>query len=610
MRHGQIGRVLLLLSFLATAGFALAQPPAQVPNTAKQIDEPDDKTKGDAEEERERLIAEPLSPSAREQPAARDGIDRLYGYHVERGTLDKLVDEYTTRTKKDAKDGVAWMILGLIESQRGRDAAAVAAFQQAETNLPENAMASYYLGQSLILIGQADAAAEAFERAIERKPTRNDLLEAFQALGRVYQRSQQTAKALEVWNRLEKLYPDDARVQEQIASTLVEEGQFEQALPRLVKLADQADDKYRQTSLRIEAADLKVKLKKSTEAIADFEKLLGELNPESWLHRDVRRRIEEVFLRNDDLAGLAKYYEKWLQKNTTDVDAIARLAKTLASQGRAAEARDWLSKGVAVAPNNRALRQALIDQFVFEQNFAAAAQQYEAMDKADPNNPDTLRDWGKLIMRDVGKPEADRRVAASAIWRRLLEKKPKDPVVASQTADLMHRRRRRGCHCPIQEGDRIRPNAAQYREYLGEYYHSLKHPEEALATWRPIAEGANRTSKNLARLAEVFAGFGYRKEAAAAMADAISLEKDDFGMIATYAELLHLEGNNEEALKQLGNAAKLSSNEEETEQILLAQIKIFQATESVSKHIDELQAELDAGKDVPGRSLAATVALL
>ena len=55
-------------------------------------------------------------------------------------------------------------------------------------------------------------------------------------------------------------------------------------------------------------------------------------------------------------------------------------------------------------------------------------------------------------------------------------------------------------------------------------------------TWRPIAEGANRTSKNLARLAEVFAGFGYRKEAIIAMADAISLDKDDFGLLMTYAE--------------------------------------------------------------------------
>jgi tetratricopeptide (TPR) repeat protein len=600
MRHGRIERWFYFLSFLVAASLAVAQTQKPGDKPPAKADETDDaKDKADAEEEKERGIAERFRKVLETNPRRGTALDRLYGYHVERGTLDKLVAEYVDRTRKDPKDGTSWMIVGLIESQRGRDAAAVAAFRQAEANLPDNAMPSYYLGQSLILVGQPEKAAEAFETAIARKPNRADLLDAFQALGRVYQRSQRTEKALEVWNRLEKLYPDDARVQEQIATTLVEEGQFDQALPRLIKLADQAEDKYRQTSLRMDAADLKVKLKKTPEAIADFEKLLGELNPESWLYRDVRRRIEETFLRNDDLAGLVKYYEGWLEKNKTDIDAIARLAKTLASQGRAPEARDWLSKGVAVAPNHRALRQALIDQYVFEQNFTAAAAQYEAMDKADPNNPDTLREWGKMIMRDTGKPEAERRAAASAIWRRLLEKKPNDPVVASQTADLM---RAAGAVddaiALYKKAIELAPNAAQYREYLGEYYHSLKRGDDALATWRPIAEGPNRTSKNLARLAEVFAGFGYRKEAAAAMGEAISLEKDDFSMLMIHAELLHQENNNSEALKQIATASKLVSNAEEAEQVLVAQIKIWQATEALGAQIDALQAELDAGKEV------------
>ena len=112
------------------------------------------------------------------------------------------------------------------------------------------------------------------------------------------------------------------------------------------------------------------------------------------------------------------------------------------------------------------------------------------MDKADPNNPDTLRDWGKLIMRDVSKSEAERRVAASAIWKRLLDKKPKDPVVASQTADLMRTAGAVDDSIALyKKAIESAPDAAQYREYLGEYYHSLKRPEEALATWRPIAEG-------------------------------------------------------------------------------------------------------------------------
>jgi hypothetical protein len=31
------------------------------------------------------------------------------------------------------------------------------------------------------------------------------------------------------------------------------------------------------------------------------------------------------------------------------------------------------------------------------------------MDQAEPNNPDTLRDWGGLVLRDKSQPEAARR---------------------------------------------------------------------------------------------------------------------------------------------------------------------------------------------------------
>ena len=55
-------------------------------------------------------------------------------------------------------------------------------------------------------------------------------------------------------------------------------------------------------------------------------------------------------------------------------------------------------------------------------------------------------------------------------------------------------------------------------------------PEEAQATWREIAEGKNRTAANLARLAEVLAGFGYLKEAAVEIAAACELDPKDFAL--------------------------------------------------------------------------------
>ncbi len=146
----------------------------------------------------------------------------------------------------------------------------------------------------------------------------------------------------------------------------------------------------------------------------------------------------------------------------------------------------------------------------------------------------------------------------------------------------------------------LAPAAAQYREYLGEYYHTLKRSTDALAAWRPIAEGTNRNSKNLARLAEVLAGFGYHKEAVAAIAEACKVESDDFSLRLKYADLLHLSERYTDALKQLEEASRLAANAEETEAVLQGQIKNYQAADSLDAQIAKLQ------KDVQGPDARST----
>jgi tetratricopeptide (TPR) repeat protein len=385
---------------------------------------------GPLEEERERKVAQRFLEILEKHPKRGTALDRVYGYHVERGTLDDFLKTYQARVANAPNDGAAWMVLGLLESQRGRDAAAVAAFQKAEALRPDDPLPSYYLGQSLVLVGQPDAAVPAFERALERQPARAELLEIFQALGRVHQRAQRFDEALKVWDRLEKLLPDDLRVQEQIAAALAEEGQNQEALKRVEALGQKVKDAYRKVQTKLDATDLKVRLGRVSEALGDLEALLGQLNPESWMYRDVRRRIEEVFLRTDDQAGLAKYYEEWIKKNTEDVDAMTRLGRTLALQGRAAEARVWFDKAVKLAPSRRELRVALIDQLYREGKSAEAAAQYEALAKIDGNNPDTLRDWGRLLLRDSSKSEEERKGpqrASGSGWSRPSPTMPRPP---------------------------------------------------------------------------------------------------------------------------------------------------------------------------------------
>jgi tetratricopeptide (TPR) repeat protein len=592
MPHGRLfaaGFALLLTSgWLLTS---LAQPPAAPPVPVND-DEPT------PDELRERAVMERFQGVLEKGPRKGTALDRLYGYHVERGSLDTFVATYRKQATDPQKAGTAWLIVGLLEAQRGRDADAATAYRAAEAADPANALIPYYLGQVLVLVGQPDAAAEAFERAITRKPNRTDLLDIFQALGRVYQRAQRSEKALGVWNRLEQMFPDDLRVQEQIASTLVEEGQYEQALPRLEKLVKKTEDRYRQATLIMEAADLKVRLKQTPKALADFEKLLSELDADSWLYKEVRRKIEEVYTRNDDQAGLAKYYDEWLKKNPQDIEAYARLAKTLTTQGRLPEAKATLEKALPLAPSRRDLRQALIEQLLQEGKSAEAAAQYEALAKSDPNNSDIIRDWGKVLYRDQSKPEAERKAAAVAIWKKLIEKKPKDPLAHTQLADLLRQSGAADDALALyRKAVELAPNSPQYREYLGEFLHTLQRGDEAKAAWAPIAEGANKNAKNLARLAEVLAGFGYRAEALAKITEALALEKDDLNLLIKSADLYAQNEKYTEAEKQLLAAFKLATNAEERETVLQEELKLYLATDTLLIRTQKLKEELDAGTD-------------
>ncbi len=547
---------------------------------------------------RDRQTMERFLELLEKNPRRGIALERVYGYHIERGSLETFLKNYHDRTARDANDGTAWLLLGLFEAQRGRDAAAVAALKKAESTRPNDPLAPYYLGQALVLVGQPDAAAAAFERAIERKPTRTDLLPIFQALGRVHQRAYHTAQALEVWNRLEALFPDDVRVQEQIAATLAEENEPAKALPRYESLAKKTTDPYRKVQFRIEAAELKVRLSRTKDALRDFESLLGQLNPDSWLYRDVRRRIEEAFLRNDDQAGLAAYYEGWVKQSPEDVEAMSRLARSLAGLGRNQEARSWFDKAVKLAPTRKALRQALIDQLVHDKKIGEAAAQYEALAKADPNNPDIIRDWGRLLLRDTALSDAERKTTAGAVWRKLIEARPNDAPTVVLTAELFRQADMPNeAEALYRKAIALAPDSIQYYEYLGEFYHRQQRPKDALETWSKIADGKNRNAKNLGRLAEVLAGFGYVKEALVPSMEACRMAPDDFNLQFKNAEwLLQLE-QYDDVLKQLDVVGKAADAPEQIEAELALRIKTYQKSGQLEKQIETLRAELDAGRE-------------
>ncbi|QDU61418.1 tetratricopeptide repeat protein [Planctomycetes bacterium Pan216] len=548
-----------------------------------------------AEQVRQHRIAERFEQLLERNPRRGAALDRLYDHHVDQGTLDQFVEGYRQRVASDPADGTGWMLLGLIETRRGDDAGAIKAYRQARDLLPDNALAPYYLGQMLVLTGQGDLAAKAFEESIDRKPKRPDMVDVFQALGRVHQRAHRHEQALEVWNRLEERFPGDRRVQERIATILSEEGEHEGALQRYEKLVEQTDDRYQKMTFAIQAADLTLRLGKRDEALTRFEKLLGDLNPKSWVYRDVRRRIDQAFLRNDDLDGLTRYYAEWIEDHPDDIDAMVRLAKTLANLGRVAESRDWFAKAVEKAPSDTRLRRSLIDQLLHEKKIKEALAHFEALNEIEPNDPDLLREWGGIILDDESRSKREREAAVAKLWHGLVEARPDDAVISAQVADLFRQAKMRGDAVKLyRRAIELAPAAPQYREYLGEYLHSLDRREEARTTWAGMAEGANRSPENLVRFAEVLDGFGYEEEALVPLAEAIEEEGDHFPYRLQYARLLADAKAFDKALAQIDVAERLAESDEEMEECLRARIGTLEANGKLAAATSDLAERLRA----------------
>jgi tetratricopeptide (TPR) repeat protein len=550
---------------------------------------------GESSEDERRAVANNDRYLSHLQRRPREGtaFDRVYAFHIDRGTLQQYVDSLNLRAKADDADGVASQLQGMIEMRRGRDAAARAAFEQAEKLRPTDPIPSWYLGKALVAIGESGRAAAALERSLERGPERAELAEIYQLLGRIYQRSQNSEQALGVWQRFEATFPDDERVQEQIITILTEEQQLPEALTRLNRLAGKASDPFRRVKFGIDAAQLKIRLGRETEALSDFEALIEQLKPGSWLFGDVRDRIEETFLRTEDYAGLVSYYETWVGQHPDDLDAMTRIGRHLSIQGRTESALQWYRKAIDKAPSDTKLREALIEQLVRDKRYADAISEYEKFAEVDQGNPDRVERWGMLYLKRHDLPETERQAMAADIWQTLLQKKADDAVVVSRVADLLRAASMTDEAIKLyQQAVDLEPTNPQFREYLGEYLHVLKRPDDAKQVWEGMIAGDQRTTENLVRLSEVYRGFDYTDDALRTMAAACDVDPE-FSDRIRFSRMLRDAKLVDKSLTQLELADAMAETPEQRQVVLDEQIKTLREGGLLGERTSQLAATLN-----------------
>ncbi len=340
-------------------------------------------------------------------------------------------------------------------------------------------------------------------------------------------------------------------------------------------------------------ASLKLKLNQPEEALKDFESLQGQVNPGSWLHQDIRARIDDSFLSRRDTAGLTKYYDHWIANHPDDIDAMMRIGRLLSIAHNSAAAKEWFARAIERAPSAVEPRLALVEALERDGSSAAAASAMQALSELKPDNPDYLVRWGELLLADYSKPEAARAAAAADVWRKLLTKNNDNPVMVARVADLM--RSANLSDEAIQLYKRavsLADGEPQYREYLGEYLHRLGRKPEAMQVWQELASGPRRNRDNLVRLSEVLGTFGYKSESLDVMGQACQLQPT-FGHRLRYSERLIEAGRYEDVFVQLNLANQQAVGEDEQDLVLELEIKAHLDGNSLAERISQLEKELD-----------------
>lgn len=333
------------------------------------------------------------------------------------------------------------------------------------------------------------------------------------------------------------------------------------------------------------------RLGQADQATKDLEDILARLRPGSWLYSDVRGRIEDGFLKSGDYDALANYYQGQLAETKDNLALQTRLGRILVSAGRLDEAKQTLQAATEKAPDDANVRLALVDVLIALGDIGAAAEQYEALAKNDPENPDYLLRWGQLLLEDKKVELADRRDAAAEVWQRLADARADDAVTLSQIADRFRGIDRTDDAIALyRKAIDVDPASPQYREYLGEYFHKLDRKDEAIATWKAMAEGDRRDRDSLVRLAEVFGTFDLGQLALSAWNDAAELDLT-FAQELRYAKTLRDAKQHEQSLARLEVARKIAETPDEQEQVLQDQIATYADGGTLGDQIANLKAE-------------------
>jgi predicted Zn-dependent protease len=505
--------------------------------------------------------AEPASPeiiSRYEQILEREpeegvSFDKLIQIYEQGDGLEKLDARWAPISAQGGAKGAIYSLLrGLLADRMGKTDAARTLLQAATVAAPTDYHTWLALGDFEARDGKLPAAIAAFQKGLATPVTGEDQLALFHKLGQAQERNLDDAGALATWQKMTATFPQDTFALEEAGSAELDASQFDEARKTFQKLVDLAEpNSMARVQALMKLAGVDDREGKTDAAVHGYEAILPLTADASWLNREIRAQIEQVYRREDDLAGLATYYQKWTTSNPKDVDALLLWSGTLTELGKKDEALDALRKAAALAPDRHEVRQSLALGLVEAEKFDEAITVETALTADDPTEPRYWETFGEALFGKTQPPTPESKKAVLDAWAHIAPADSKDVAAILQVAELCRTHQFNDeALAGYNHALAITPDATDIREKAAQLLVDLHRQDEAWKLLDAMAEGTAATSANELKLAQIDDRLGRKDASAAAIQKGLALEPGNF-------DLLSLEWNRLAEAQKWSDAAEL-----------------------------------------------------
>ncbi len=490
-------------------------------------------------------------------PAKGTAFDKVYQHFFEGPGLDALATRWQALAAASGPGAETFPLLsGLLAERRAHPDEARAAYRRYTAAHPDDPRGWTALGELEVSEGRFVPAADALARALDlaAKPpvpvsTRPTL---YRELARAQARSFLVAASLGTWRKLAAEFPDDPGILQEVGEAFQEDQAYDEAratFEKVRELARKNNDAFGRINATLRTGQVEEARGHAAEAVNIYEGVVAEAKPGSWLEREARARIEQLYRGQEDLPGLASYYQKSLADHPKDVEVATRRAAVLIELNRRAEAIDLLKQAVVWAPERQELQVELARRLSETDRPAEMA---AVMEKLTTVAPEEKSYWQLLgdarwqlletLPPTASPAEKDAlKTQALAAWSHLSPADGTDAATTGQLADLLASHRLQDeALAQYARAAALSPDLPDARERWAGFLTQIDRRDEARRVVAGIvtASPKNATAANYDRLSTALDRLDDPAGALAATDQGLALEPRNFDLLSQRWQLL------------------------------------------------------------------------